>query len=258
MPQIASPLALAALVLAACAPPAQEAARVAERQAGGYLPAPSVQRVTLADTGLRLSGAAPAGAEVRAQEPGGAAITGIADEKGAWSLTAPAAGGVRLLGLSARLGERRVQSQGYLLIAPNGVAALLRAGGGAHRLEPRSAPSLSAFDFDGEGGAILSGLAAPGTALSLRVDGRQSADATADAQGRFSIVLPRPIAPGTHRLGVVADAFQLTAPVQVSRPVAPEGQALRTEAVPGALRADWRTPGGGIQATLLFLEGAAP
>jgi hypothetical protein len=159
---------------------------------------------------------------------------------------------LRIFGLSAKADRRLSQGQGYVLVTPQGPAALLRAGAGAIRLDARPTPSLSAIDFDREGGAVVSGLAPPQGLVFLRLDGRQIAEIRADAAGRYAIALNQPVPPGAHTVEVTGDSFTNTAQVDVA-PAAPLASGpMRSQFTKAGLRIDWLTPGGGVQSTVLL------
>jgi hypothetical protein len=222
--------------------PAGEAGREEE---AGYLAPPLAVRFA----GGELSGSGAPGARVRLASPDGAAQFADVAADGNWRLRPRTAGEPRIYGLSMNAGGRQVQSPGYVLIAPGGAAALLRAGGGSMRLDPQT-PGMGTVDFDRGGGAVVSGVAPAEAVVVVRLDGRQVAEGRASAAGRFSIALP-PLGERTHRLQVFGDGFQdeVTA---ATRPAAPlvDGP-LRSQFTAGGLRADWLTPGGGVQSTLL-------
>ena len=206
----------------------------------------------MADGEILLTGSAPAGGQVRLATPAGQAISATADAAGGWTLRLPLGGPPQVYGLSTESDGRRVQGQGYLLVAGDGKAALLRSGVGAVRLDRVAGPAITAFDFDREGAAVVSGAAPPGSVLSLRIDGRQLAEGSADAAGRFHLALPSPITRGSHRLQVVGDGFGLEARVEVSPAGALTPGPFRGRTTAGGVRADWMTPGGGVQTTLLL------
>jgi hypothetical protein len=174
-----------------------------------------------------------------------------ADAAGRWSLRLPAAGEPRIFGLSETIGRRQAQAQGYVLLTPRGPAALLRAGAGAIRLDARRGPAPGAIDFDAEGGAVVSGLAPADTAVFVRVDGHQPAEGRSDGQGRYSVALGQPIARGQHTVDVNGDDFASTVQVTVTPAEPLVSRPLRSQFTKAGLRIDWRTPGGGVQSTLL-------
>lgn len=215
-----------------------------------YLTPPAVSAVARQGDLLLVSGQAAAGAMVRLASPDGAASTGRADDHGRWTLTVPRTAEPRIYGLSMTVQGRQVQSQGYLLTTPGGAAAVLRAGAGAQRVDPQPTVSIGAFDFDRDGQSVVSGSAPANAALSVQVDGRQALDGRADDAGRYSLALPR-LAAGGHRIEVLGDGFDTVAAVEVSPPAPLAGGPLRSQFSTAGLRADWLTPGGGVQSTLL-------
>lgn len=216
----------------------------------GYVAPPSVTLATPAAGGVVLSGEAPASAEVRLSSPAGEAMTTRASADGRWRLELPSAREARIFGVSADSGGRRVQAQGYLLVGPRGQAALLRAGAGALRLDRPAGPRIAAVDFDADGGALVSGWAAAGTDVAIRLDGRSAGEARADANGRFSFAISR-LSGGAHRIEATGVAFIDEIALDAS-PAAPLADwPLRSQLTRQGLRADWLTPGGGVQSTLL-------
>jgi hypothetical protein len=242
----------ACAALAACGrepPPQPDRPQAAASEA--YDAPPQVTAVRLSGRSPRVEGTAEPGAQVRLATPAGAGQLVAADAGGRWRLDLAPSGTARIFGLSALAHGRRVQSQGYVLIGPQGAAALLRAGAGAQRLDPARGPRVGAFDFDREGGAVVSGAAPPRAWLSLRLDGRQAAEGRAEADGRYAIALSR-LTPGLHTLQVVGDGFTDAAQVSVT-PAAPlVAGPMRSQFTRSGLRVDWLTPGGGEQSTILL------
>jgi hypothetical protein len=249
IPAAKTTAAIAAVLLVAACGRGDDAASRAQapaQEAAGYVAAP--RAATYAD-GV-LSGQGAPGARVRLASPAGEAVFAEVDGEGRWSLRPPAAGEARIWGLSMTAAGRQVQSEGYVLTAPGGRAAVLRAGGGSRRLDPRPY-GLGAFDFDRGGGAVVSGASPPDAVILVRLDGRQVAEGRADDQGRFTIALP-PTDGGVHRLQVFGDGVQDEAQVETA-PAAPlVAGPLRSQLSSGGLRADWLTPGGGVQSTVLI------
>ena len=243
------------LALAGCgdakSPAAPNAVPGAQPDAG-YLVPPSVSKAEIGAEGLRISGLAPANARVRLATPEGKALFAEADGKGAWSLMLPAAPQARIFGLSATAGGRLVQSEGYLLSTPEGEVAMLRAGTGAQRIGRAGKNGVDAVDFDREGGAVVSGRAPAGAALSIHIDGRKLAEGRADAKGRYALPLTQqPLDAGRHQIDVFGDATENVVVVEAT-PAAPLSSGpFRTAAVAAGLRIDWMTPGGGVQSTIL-------
>lgn len=243
---------LAALLggLAGCrrTPPAATG-EVAESGAG-YLTPPAPLAAAPSARGVELSGQAPAEARVRLATPGGQALTTRADGDGRWRIDLPASGEARIFGLSAESGGRRVQAQGYLLVGPRGQTALLRAGAAALRLDHAAGSRLTSVDFDSEGWALLSGWAAAGTDVAIRLDGRPVGEARADDSGRFTLWAPR-LSPGPHHIDAAGVAFtdELVLDATPAPPLV--GGPLHSQVSRQGVRADWLTPGGGVQSTVL-------
>jgi hypothetical protein len=229
------------------APDAPQASNVAD-----YVAPPNVTAVRTGPAGQVVSGTALRGVQVRLASPAGQAVFAKADAQGRWSLVLPPAQQARIFGLSETVGGRQAQGQGYLLVSPQGPAALLRAGAGALRLDPRPSPALGAVDFDNDGGAVISGVAPPASLVFLRLDGRQIAEARVDATGRYAIALAQPIARGAHSLQVSGDSFTNTGQVEVGPAQSLAAGPLRSQLSRGGLRVDWLTPGGGVQSTILL------
>jgi hypothetical protein len=246
---------LAAGLLEACnaKPPAIAGGAEAAAQDVGYLAPPRVDAVRVTPGSVVLSGMAPVRAKVRLASPGGQATVADADAKGRWTASLPAAPAARIFGLSAALGGRQAQAEGYVLLTSAGQAALLRAGAGALRIGPPARAGLTALDFDRGGGLEVSAAVPPGATVIVQLDGRQAAEGRAAANGVYNVSLgsPTPIRAGSHVVKVFGDGFSDQVTVQVS-PAAPLAEGpLRSQFTPAGLRVDWMTPGGGIQSTLL-------
>lgn len=246
---------LASLLLSACGGDPREAAPLAgerDPNVAGYLAPPAVTLASLDGRAVVLSGTAPPESRVRLAAPGGTPLFAETDRRGAWTLPLPPASSARLFGLSATSEGRAVQAKGYLLVTGSGRAALLRAGAGAVVIGGGAAPRLTAVDFDQAGGVTVSGRAEPETDLNVRLDGRQRAEGRSDAEGRFSIALPE-VPAGRHYVEVLGRGV-FGAEVEIT-PIAAVPGAFRAYQAGPNLRVDWRTPGGGLQSTLI-LKGA--
>ena len=217
-----------------------------------YLTPPAVTAARVQGAGLLLSGSAPASSRVRLATPAGETVFAAADAKGAWSLTLAASPQARIYGISAVSGARTAQGEGYVLITPQGEPVLLRAGAGALRIGTRGPNGLDAVDFDREGGAVVSGRAPAGAALSVHIDGRQTADGRADSSGRYAIALTQPIPPGAHQVDVFGDATENAVTIDSAAAPPMADGPFRAVQVASGLRIDWMTPGGGAQSTLLL------
>ena len=250
------PIAAAGL-LSACGAEAPRVPLVAKKEPAteaGYVSPPMVSRIETTPAGVTLTGSAPGGAPVRLASPDGASLSALADGKGIWRLTMASAATPRLFGLSTTQGRRTVQSQGYLLMTPEGLGYQLRAGAGAIRIGPVAAPAITAFDFDREGAAIVSGVAPAGTAITVRADGRQSADGRSNATGAFAISLTQPLTPGVHTIKIYTDGAEDSATIDTSPAASLTDGPFRSSSTPAGLRVDWMTPGGGVQSTVITNE----
>jgi hypothetical protein len=226
--------------------------REAEAQST-YLAPPSASALRPGAEGPMLSGVAAPRARVRLATPEGEVRMTQAGEDGAWTIALGASDTPRIFGLSMLAGERTVQAEGYQLVLPDGRLVLLRAGAGAIVVQGAVDQGITAFDFDEEGGAVISGMAPPDAALSVRIDGRTvSTSGRADAKGHFSQPFGAPVPSGPHQIRVQGDSFDLSAEVDATPAAAPEEGAIRAAATPYGLRVDWLTPGGGLQSTLLL------
>jgi len=242
-------LALIAVLGGCRRQPATESGELADNQTG-YVAPPTPLAAAASAQGVSLSGRAPANAPVRLATPMGQALITHADAEGRWRLDVPAAAQARIFGLSTESDGRRVQAQGYLLVGPRGQTALLRAGAAALRLDHAAGSRIASLDFDAEGGALLSGWAAAGTDVAIRLDGRPAGEARADEDGRFTLAMPR-LSSGTHRIDATGVAFTDTLMLDASPAPPLAGGPLRSQLTPQGLRADWLTPGGGVQSTVL-------
>jgi hypothetical protein len=248
--------ALAAALLAACGPGAPKPADAAEKidsAEAGYVAPPIVESVQRSGGAITLLGQGAAETDLRLRSPTGETVSGRSDKEGRWSLTVANTPGVRLFGLSTTGEGRSVQAEGYVMVAEGGDVALLRAGAGARRLAaPSSSPRILAIDLDREGAAVVSGVAAPGAGLNVRVDRVTRGGGRADDDGRFFISLTDSLAPGPHDIQVAGEGGE-TAVSIVTSPSGPlETGPVRSERTPQGWRVDWMTPGGGIQTTLLI------
>lgn len=252
-------MGLAAAMLAACgdgAPVTPEEHSKPDSAEAGYLAPPTVESVGRASGQVALSGQATPKAEVRLRAPTGETVKTSADPAGHWSLTLPIRPGVRLFGLSETHAGRTVQAEGYMMVSEDGDVAQLRAGAGAYRLVAgSSSPKILAVDVDREGGAVVSGVAAPGAGLNVRVDRTTRGGGRADDQGRFYISLRDQLAPGAHDVQIGGEGGEDAVSVVVSSPAPLTAGPVRSERTPTGWRVDWLTPGGGVQTTLLIGDG---
>ncbi|MDB5424726.1 MAG: hypothetical protein JWQ29_2142 [Phenylobacterium sp.] len=251
--------ALVALVgLAGCGgqAPAAKAGGDVRAQDGAYLAPPTPDAVRLTPAGLRLSGSAPAGGRVRLATPAGQALFALVNGAGRWTIVLGPLAEARIFGLSVTARGRSAQAEGYVVVTPQGQAALLRAGAGARRIDTTGGYGVKAIDFDRGGGVEVSATAPPGGATRLHLDGRLAAQGQADAEGHYDASLPTPgsstaIRPGAHQVQVSGDGFSHTVAFQVSPPAPLAQGPARSQLTQAGLRVDWMTPGGGVQSTIL-------
>lgn len=253
-----------AAVLAACSrgeeawtPPTERAAADTTAEAG-YLAPPTITSARAEGQAVRVEGAAAPNARVRIAPPRGEPILVQADARGRWQALLTASQPVHLFGLSMSQGPRTAQSEGYMMMTAEGRVAQLRAGAGAVSLAgPSERPTVLAVDYDREGGAVVSGVASPGSALSLRVDRERRGETRADARGRFSISLAEPLTMGAHQIEVSGEGGEDVLPVEIT-PIGDVGAGPYVgRRTPFGWRVDWMPPGGGVQTTLIFERPAA-
>ena len=254
-------LAAFALALAACGGKAvtpQNRTAPETAAEAGYLEPPRVTAVRASGAVVRLEGSAAPNARVRIASPAGDAQFAQADAKGRWSASVTPARPVNLYGLSMKDGERMAQAEGYVLVTAGGAVAQLRGGAGAVVLAPASkAPRILAIDYDRGGGAVVSGVAAPGVDLALRVDRARRGETKSDSQGRFVMPLAEPLKPGSHAFEVAGQGGEDVRQVDIGGPAHLTGGPYAGARTDFGWRVDWMTPGGGEQTTLLFERPAA-
>jgi hypothetical protein len=220
-----------------------------------YAPPPRFTAAArLGDGDVEVVGRAHRNAQVRLTSPDGSSLAAVTDSRGAFSVAVPRSGGVRLFGLAEDVGGRQVRGVGYLAVVPSPgqAAVVLRAGTGAEALGvPSAAPKISAVDFDVSGLAVVSGLARPGSAVRLSVDGAGGVDGRANTQGRYAITLTTALKAGDHQLQVQSPLGQAAVRFRIS-PAAPiSGLPFRGARQSNGWRLDWLTPAGGEQTTLV-------
>jgi hypothetical protein len=215
-----------------------------------------------AEATVSLSGVARPGASIRLASPDGTAISTSASSAGRWTLSAAAGAEPRLFSLSEALGGRLLRARGYIaaLPAPGAAAVMLRPGTAAEPLAGQDrGPRLTAVDFDRSGAGVVAGLARPGEAVRITLDGADAGEGRANAQGIFTVPLSRTLAPSAHTLtatsalGSASAAFEASPASAIARPPFTASRAA------SSWRIDWMTPGGGVQTTVLFdpAEGVA-
>lgn len=253
--------ALPVLLLLACAacgaPQTPDANRDrAQANAADYLRPPSVLTAEAgADGVFRIEGVAQPGARVQLIQADDSAIGVQADDQGHWSLTAPASPDVRLFVLTMTIGARTVGGEGYMMLAPDGRVALLRAASASQVLTPVTRrPKILSVDFDREGGAMIGGVSPAGSGMNIRVDHRPAGDVTADAQGRFTAAIRDKLGPGPHLIDISGDAGGDQIVVNGSPAPSLGASLFRAQRLDQAWRIDWMTPGGGLQSSIVVVR----
>jgi hypothetical protein len=253
----------AAMSLVGCGPSAAPPLQLTRPpEDAGFLPSPRVlTAVRTDDGGTLLTGTGPPGAAIRLASPGGSVLTAEADKSGGWRVAAPPHSEVTLYGLSAGVGDRNVQAEGYVAMTPppGDPAAVLRAGGGSVQLgEARKRSlTLSALDLDAAGAAIVSGRAPARQPVTAAVDQAEAGQGAASATGAYTLTLSAALAQGRHRIAVSTGGRRANVDLAVTAPKAPDAGPWRSERLENAWRVDWVTPGGGLQTAYLLDPGAA-
>ena len=141
------------LGLSACGGPSSAPAQAGDPGDAGYGAPPAVTGLKAQGGQVLLTGTAAPKSTVRLATPRGPAAQGTADATGHWRLSAPATAAI--YGLSQVLDGRVIQSEGYLLVTPEGRGVLLRAGAGALAIGPEPAAGVTSFDIDRDGAAMV-------------------------------------------------------------------------------------------------------
>lgn len=254
---------IAVAPLAACGPapdaPWKGDPRPDTLQGSGYIASPSLSAGTvLSDGRMTLTGMGRHGALIRVRTPEAVLQTTRVGPDGRWTLILPPSASAQLFGLSMEVDGGVHQATGYLFAAPGGVFGQLVAGGGSQIVAAAGARTqFTAVDFDHEGGAVVSGLTRPGTALSVRVDRRPAGDGMADRTGRFSLALSQPLRAGLHAIDIASEAGPAAALVSAVPAEPLMGASFRVRQIATGWRFDWITPGGGVQTTLILTSASA-
>jgi len=259
----AAPLALmTALALGACGRSSTLQAAAAPAAAApdpGYRAPPELKGVSrAAGGGVSLSGQAAPSSTVRMVSAAGAQVQAAADGAGAWTASLGPVSAPTLYRLAEEVGGHRVEAEGLVAVLPGApTVALLRAGYGAEVQDPgQEAPKILAVDYDGGGGAVVSGRATASATVRIMVDGQLAIEGAAGPDGRFSLTLPKPLTPGRRRLQVLmpqGPTLLATAEtvIAVTPPAVPKTGSYQASSQPYGWRIDWTTAGGGAQTTLL-------
>ena len=222
---------------------------------GGYAAPPVVVSAQRVGDQVVINGRAEANGRLRLQTPEGAAFGGTAGADGGWSMPAPAVNAPRLYAVGEDVGDHILRAEGYVAALPSGrPAALLRAGAGSLALDAAAHHlAIGAVDYDGAGYAFVSGMAPPGAALRLQIDANPSMEVKADATGRFTLALKANELPaGTHHLVLISPDATAVATVAIDAPSPISTTVFQGRREGSAWRIDWRTPGGGVQTSLIL------
>jgi hypothetical protein len=201
---------------AAPAPAAPETAPPANHITAGVPPTFDIVRVDRTGSAV-LAGRAAPGAAVRLFANGTEIATATANSRGEWTMVVetPLKAGNQELTLKALLeGSKALASEQKVVVAvparhdalplvvldQPGAASRILQGPGLQAEE--GALALSSVDYDKEGGIILSGQAAPGTALRIYLDNEELGTAKADREGHWTLKVEKSVLPGVYTLRV--------------------------------------------------------
>jgi hypothetical protein len=220
----------------------------------GYHGAPQLTgAVREPDGDVSLMGRAMPSARLRMVSAAGARIETTADGAGVWRAAMGPVSEPALYRLAAESDGQRLEAEGLVAVMPGApTVAVLRAGAGADALDSgKPGVRILAVDYDSGGAAVVSGRAPASSPLRILVDGAVAVEAAAGPDGRFSLTLPKPLAPGARRLQAVTPKAMAAVAITVTAPSPPKDGPYRVEPQGGGWRIDWVTPGGGPQTTLL-------
>jgi hypothetical protein len=257
----AASLALAsALILTACnrssSAPAPQAQAADDTPDPGYRAPPQLRGwETAADGSVSLKGRAWPSSKVRMVSPAGIEQDTTADGSGAWTLPLGPVTEPALYRLAEESGTRHADAEGLIVVLPGQpIVALLRAGYGAQVQDRGRAGALKiqAVDYDSGGGTVVSGRAAASAAVRLMVDGEAAGDGGAGPDGRFSVVLAKPLAMGAHQVEVQAGQAKVATTVEITPPEPPSDTPYHAQVQPFGWRIDWVTASEGAQTTLIL------
>jgi hypothetical protein len=226
----------------------------------GYHGAPQLTGAVRAPDGeVALLGRSMPSARLRMVSAAGARIETTADGSGAWRAAMGPVSEPALYRLAAESDGQRLEAEGLVAVMPGAPAvAVLRAGAGAEALDSgKPGLRILAVDYDSGGATVVSGRAPASSPMRILVDGTLAVEAAAGPDGRFSLTLPKPLAPGARHLQAVTPKAVAALAITVTPPAPPKDAPYKVEAEGGGWRIDWVTPGGGPQTTLLPSTAAA-
>ena len=229
----------------------------AEPRASDYFEAPTIRGAVRGPGGvLTLNGRAGADSIVRLSSPEGQSWGMTASPTGDWSFVVSVGDQPRMLALTAETGGRAVHSDGALIILPRPAipAVVSRAGYGATAVARQiDRPVIVSVDYDGGGGAIVSGLAHPGSSVKLLLDGTVEGEGRADTTGHFSApAVKHPLSPGDHviRIEATEGAAQLATLIVRAAPLG--GAMYRSVRQDDGWRLEWRAGEHATQTTVVY------
>jgi nucleoid-associated protein YgaU len=212
-------------------------------------PAPSFDIVKVDPAGHAvIAGRAAPGAKVTVLDGDKPLGDVTADDRGEWVLvpTAPMAPGERRLTLEAtdpKTGTKTKSADTVALAvatptpsAPGqGTVAVLLPGNGNEPAQALQTPnahsgdlSLDTAEYNDKGDLMLSGHAAPNATLHLYADNQPLATVTADAQGKWSSVAPRPQSQGKVELRVDELGADGSVAQRIAEPFEPQSASTPT------------------------------
>lgn len=241
-------------------------------------PAPSFDIVKVDPSGHAvIAGRAAPGAKVAVLDGSQKLGEVTADDRGEWVLvpTAPMTPGERQLSLEATnpATGATVKSTDTVALAVatpatggagSGTVAVLLPGNASEPAQALQTPnaragelSLDTAEYSARGELMLSGHAAPNAPLRLYADNQPVGTATADAQGKWSLVSPRPQGTGKIELRVDQLAADGSVAHRVETPFEPAVGETRTgRYTVQSGNSLWviarRTYGNGLQYTVIF------
>lgn len=177
------------LAVIGCGAPRQLPEEPKQADQENWAAAPHIDRVTVASSGVVVSGQAPPGARVILSNALGEAMAAGADSHGRFELPVRREALGHVLTPEIQIGQTPTPGPERLFLAGDGalVAALLIDGGPSRRLT--DGPALDAVDGDGRA-LLASGRAKPGQRVEVKSEG-ETAVAVADEAGLWTAPLSR-------------------------------------------------------------------
>lgn len=236
-------LAGTAIAPAGCSRSPAAPTEEASAQLSRWIVPPQIESVEQAGDGLAVRGVAPRRGRIVLIASSGDSYAASADGAGRFEIRIPPLAQDVLFQPGVQSGQDVAVGTERLLIARDGLVALLTLGGPSRRLD-RTAP-LVAVDSDGQA-LIVSGRTSPGAAVALSLNGSRI-PAKVDAEGRWSVLLNA--GAGAAVLGV--DGARYLYPGGD----APARQGLTVTRAGDGRRVDW-SPGSGGGQTVWFPDSA--